>query len=156
MRLATSASLVIALALSACAPIAVNGMQHATQALEPRTELQDTIDRYLSDVRYGRIDEASGWVDPALQDRFKAKARKLADVRFTDAHVESLTFTPDNAAAEAVIVYRGYWLSSPFEREIRVVQHWYRQRSFAWMVVPDLDAVVAGPGSPQPPAALAE
>ena len=155
MRLVPSVLLAAAIALGGCAPIAVNGMQHATRALEPRTDLQDTIDRYLSDVRYGRIDEAAERVEPALQGRFKAKARSLADVRFTDARVDSLTFSPDNSSAEAVVVYRGYWLSSPFEREIRVVQHWYRQRSFDWLVEPDLDAVVAGPGSSQPPAALA-
>ncbi len=155
MRLTPFALPIVAIALGACAPIVVNGVEHATRPLEPRTELQDTIGRYLSDVRYGRIDEAAELVAPPLQDRFKVKARKLADVRFTDARVESLTFAPNNASAEAVVVYRGYWLSSPFEREIQVVQHWYRQRSFDWMVEPDLDAVVAGPGSSQPPAALA-
>ena len=154
MRLVTPALLFMVGALSACAPIAVDGMQHATRGLEPRAELQETIDRYLSDVRYARIDEAATRVDPALQDAFKAKARRLADVRFTDVRIESLTFASDNASAEAVVVYRGYWLSSPFERDIRVVQNWYRQRSFDWMVEPDLDAVVAGPGSAQPPASM--
>ena len=52
--------------------------------------------------------------------------------------------------------YSGFWLSSPFERDIRVVQRWYRQGAFDWMVVPDLDVVVAGPGTAQPPAALAQ
>jgi hypothetical protein len=54
-----------------------------------------------------------------------------------------------------LLVYRGYWLSSPFEREVRVVQQWRQQRSFDWVVEPDLDALMAGPGSSQPPASPA-
>jgi hypothetical protein len=155
MRIALVALVLAGLALGACAPIAVNSMEHATRALEPRAELEETIERYTSDVRYGRIDEAAARVEPALQGRFKAKARALADVRFTDSRLDTLTFAPDRKSAEAVVVYRGYWLSSPFEREIRVVQHWRQQRSFDWILEPDLDALLAGPGQSQPPASLA-
>lgn len=155
MRLSISALVLAGLALGACAPIAVNSMEHATRALEPRAELEETIERYTSDVRYGRIDEAAERVEPALQGRFKAKARTLADVRFTDSRLDELTFAPDRKSAEAVVVYRGYWLSSPFEREVRVVQQWRQQRSFDWVVEPDLDALMAGPGSSQPPASPA-
>lgn len=155
MRIALSALGLAGLVLGSCAPIAVNSMEHATRALEPRAALEETIERYTSDIRYGRIDEAAARVEPALQGRFKAKARALADVRFTDSRVDQLTFAPDRKSAEAVVLYRGYWLSSPFEREVRVVQHWRQERSFDWIVEPDLDALLAGPGSSQPPASPA-
>jgi hypothetical protein len=155
MRIALAAMGLAAMALGACAPIAVNSMDHATRALEPRAELNETIQRYLSNIQYGQIDEAAESVEPALQGRFKTQARKLRDIRFTDSRVESLTFAPDRKSAEAVVVYRGYWLASPYEREIQVVKHWRQEKTFVWVVAPDLDAVVAGPGSSQPPAAPA-
>lgn len=156
MRLALAAWGLVGMALTACAPIAVNSMDHATRALEPRVELEETVQRYVSNICYGQIDAAAESVEPALRNRFKSDARKLQNIRFTDSRIEHLDFGPDRSSAEAVVVYKGYWLSSPFEREIRVVQRWRRVKTFDWVVSPDLDVVIAGPsGSTQPPAAPA-
>ena len=56
--------------------------------------------------------------------------------------------------ARAVVVYRGYWLSSPFEREIRVVQHWHRTPpSQDWYIRPDFDALLSPKDVSREPAA---
>lgn len=146
----------LALGLSGCAPIVVNAVEQATRPLEPRVQLEETIRRYTSDLRYGRIDAAAARVEPDLRDRFQARARALRGIRFTDCHLEQLLLEPGASSAEAVVVYRGYWLSSPFEREVRVVQRWRRDASWQWLLTPDLETLIEGPETQQRPAAPAE
>ena len=60
-------------------------------------------------------------------------------------------------SATAVVVFRGQWLASPYEREWRSVQHWRRELpSKDWYVTPDFDALLSPPwpeGSAAPPVA---
>jgi hypothetical protein len=47
-----------------------------------------------------------------------------------------------------VVRCRGYWLSSPFEREMRVFQRWRRQvPAHNWYVTPDFEALFGPAGS---------
>ena len=92
---------------------------------------------------------AGGGFPPALAGlRFQEEMDRFRELRFSDYSTESIDINPGRTQATAVVRFRGYWLSSPFEREIRVVQRWRRQvPTQNWYVTPDFDALLGPTGS---------
>jgi hypothetical protein len=115
----------------------------ATQPLPKKAYFEETQASYTSDIRFGLVEEAAEHVEPALLAEFTATASRLSDIRFTGAWVEHIEIDPLRIEALAVVRFKGYWLSSPFEREIRITQRWRRTPpSQQWYVTPDLDALI--------------
>jgi hypothetical protein len=87
-------------------------------------------------------------VEPELQPRFQEAMDRFRELRFSDYSTESIDINPARTQATAVVRFRGYSLSSPFEREIRIVQRWRRQvPTQNWYVTPDFDTLLGPTGS---------
>ncbi|MDJ0788764.1 MAG: hypothetical protein QNK05_18295 [Myxococcota bacterium] len=122
----------------------------AEQPLDPAKTFAEAQKRYTADIRFGLFDEAALWVEPELKSEFQANVRRFREVRFSDYVVESAELDEQGVNATAVVLYRGYSLSQPFEREVRIVQRWRRDApSHDWYVSPDFDGLLS---PTQPPA----
>jgi hypothetical protein len=145
MRTTPILLLTFATALSGCAvlfPIA----DVATRPLGKKNAFEVIQSGYVSNIRFGLYDDAVAQVEPALQARFKAEIPRYRDLRFSDAYTESIEIDALRTKARVVVMYRGYWLSSPFEREMRVVQQWRRAvPTQDWYVTPDFDGLLSPP-----------
>jgi hypothetical protein len=56
--------------------------------------------------------------------------------------IESVEIDELGTSAVATVRWRGHWLASPFERDLRTTQHWHRDpASGKWYVTPELEAL---------------
>jgi hypothetical protein len=119
----------------------------ATYPLDKKGKFEAVQEKYTSNLRYGLYDDAKEFVEPEFKARFSEAMDRFKELRLSDYRVESIDMDALRAEAVAVVVFRGYWLSSPYEREIRIVQRWRRELpSQNWLVTPDLDAMITPPG----------
>jgi len=94
-------------------------------------------------VRWGKVRQAAEFVVPEQRADFLALGPDLTDIRFTDWETLSLDFTGETARAEVQL--RGYRLSSPVERTVRLSQAWAKtEDTGAWQVRLELAALRAG------------
>lgn len=143
-------SALLALALAATGTtgcmLAMGAAAVATYPMNTKGKFEDVQKRYTSDLRFGLSEEALGFVEPELQPRFRQEMERLREVRFSDFWIESIEFDAARTKATAVVGYRGYWLSSPFEQKARVVQRWRRLApSQNWYVTPDFSNLLTPP-----------
>lgn len=105
--------------------------------------LEEAQQRYTELVRWGEIEGASAYVDPAISADFLVAADRLRDVRFTDFENGQLHFGDDSNTATVDVVYRAYSVKTLVEKRFREHQVWYREASAGndWRVRPDLDAI---------------
>ena len=147
MRQAACLLLLLATALVGCSvlmPVA----DVATRPLSKKATFEEIQRGYCSDIRFGLYDEALEHVEPELHSEFQAARRRLDEIRFSDFRIESVRIDPMRTQAVVEVVYRGYWLSSPFEREVTVTQRWRRAvPTQQWYVTPDLGAILDPPGA---------
>ena len=145
--------LVLLLALSACllggcGAVLLQGAAVATYPLDKAGTFKEAQHLYPSNIRFGLFEEAKPFVEPELQPRFQEAMNRFRELRFSDYSTESIDINPARTEATAVVRYRGYSLSSPFEREIRIVQRWRRQvPTQNWYVTPDFDTLLRPTGS---------
>ena len=98
---------------------------------------------YTNNIRYGLYDDAREAVEPELHAAFDELAYRIRDVRFTGYRIESVDLDPMATHATVVVLYTGYGLGSPYEREVRLVQKWRRAvPSQDWYVTPELDKLL--------------
>ena len=144
---------VLLLALSACllagcGAVLLQGAAVATYPLDKKGTFEEVQHRYTSNIRFGLFEEAKPFVEPELQPRFQEEISRLRELRFSHSSTESIDINPARTEATAVVRFRGYWLSSPFEQEMRIVQRWRRQvPTQNWYVTPDFDSLLDPPGS---------
>jgi hypothetical protein len=120
----------------------------ATYPLDKKATFEEAQHRYTTNIRFGLFEEAKPFVEPELQPRFQEAMHDFRELRFSDYAIESIDINPARTKATAVVRYRGYWLASPFEREMRVVQQWRRQvPTQNWYVTPDFDTMLNPTGS---------
>ena len=107
--------------------------------------LEDAQRRYTELVRWGEIEEASAYVDPAITADFLATAERLQDIRFTDFKSGPLQFAKGSETATVSVVYHAYSNSRLVEKKIREHQEWYREESAGddWRVRSNLDAIAS-------------
>ena len=68
----------------------------------------------------------------------------MKDLRFSDVRTESIEMDAMKTEATVVVVYRGYSLASPYEREFRITQRWRRNAPRQdWFVTPDFDGLLS-------------
>jgi len=146
MRILAGLLLIAAsLALGGCM-LAIEAVGIATYPLNTKGKFEVVQKKYTTDIRFGLFDEALRFVEPAEQARFRLEMDRLREVRFSDYRIDSIQFNPGRTEAIAHVMLRGYWLSSPFEQEVRAVQKWRRAAPTQnWYVTPDWAALLKPP-----------
>ena len=107
--------------------------------------LEDAQRRYTELVRWGEIEGASAYVDPAVAGDYLDAAELLRDIRFTNFESGPLQFAEDSDTATVDVVYHAYSTRTLVEKRIRERQEWYREPSVAnaWRVRPNLAAIAS-------------
>jgi hypothetical protein len=146
MRLLVSLLALSACLLSGCA-VGLGIAEVVTYPLDKKETFKEAQKKYTANIRYGLFEDAKPFVEPELQPRFQEAIARFRELRLSDFRIESIDIDRAKTSATAVVQYRGYWLSSPFEREIRVVQRWRRQvPTQNWYVTPDFDTLLGPAG----------
>jgi hypothetical protein len=115
----------------------------ATPLVSPEP-IESAVRRYVNDVRFRLFDSAVGSVEPELRSQFRAATDHLRTIRFTGVTIEQVELDELGTAAIATVRWRGHWLQSPFERELRTTQRWrLDETSQRWFVTPELEALGA-------------
>ena len=101
--------------------------------------LEDAQLRYTQQVRWGNLDAASEFVDPALREEFLSQAPAFEAVRITDYEIGRIDWGEHRDSATVRVTYRAYSLASLQEKRIDEEQHWVRPGSGnTWFVKPEL------------------
>ena len=96
-------------------------------------------------VRWGKVREAAAFVVPEQREEFLALGPDLTDIRFTDWETLSLEYQGETARADVQL--RGYRLTAPVERTVRLVQDWKKAEDTGdWQVRLELAALREGLG----------
>ena len=105
--------------------------------------LEEAQSRYTELVRWGEIQGASAYVDPAIAADFLVTAERFKDVRFTEFESGPLQFDEDSKTATVNVVYHAYSTRTFLEKTFREHQEWYREETADndWRVRPDLAAI---------------
>lgn len=106
--------------------------------------LEVAQNRYTELVRWGEIEGASAYVDPAITAEFLITADRFQDIRFTDFESGPLQFGEDSETATVNVVYHAHSTRTLVEKQFREHQVWYREASAGndWRVRPNLAAIV--------------
>lgn len=107
--------------------------------------LEDAQSRYTELVRWGEIEDASAFVDPAVSADFLANAERFDDIRFTDFKSGALKFSEDSKTATVKVVYHAYSTNTLVEKKVSEHQEWYREESAddEWRVRSNLDVIAS-------------
>ncbi len=107
--------------------------------------LEEAQSRYTELVRWGEIQGASAYVDPAIAADFLATAERFKDIRFTEFESGPLQFGEDSETATVSVVYRAYSTRTLTDKKFREHKEWYREESAGndWRVRPNLDAIAS-------------
>ncbi len=145
MRLLVSLLALSVCLLSGCA-VGLGIAEVVTYPLDKKETFKETQKKYTANIRYGLFEDAHPSWSPS-SSRASRRPFRFRELRFSDFRIESIDIDPAKTRATAVVQYRGYWLSSPYEREIRVVQRWRRQvPTQNWYVTPDFDTLLGPAG----------
>jgi len=126
--------------------VALLGASACTTLQDPlgrRSDLKEEQRRYTNFVRWGELEAASRFVAPDAREDFAAMASTLGAIRFTDYEASELEFAEDGSAT-AVVVYRGYRLSTAIDRPLSETQRWTRDPDTGWRVRSDWSVDAAG------------
>jgi len=111
------------------------------------TDQQDALKeaqrKYTELVRWGEIEGASAYVDPAFVPTFLDNAHAFESIRFTDFESGPLEFGDDAETATVNVVYHAYSTRTLIEKKFREEQEWYRDESTnnSWRVRSNLDLI---------------
>ena len=94
--------------------------------------------RYTQQMRWGNLDAASEFVDPALREEFLSHAPAFEGIRITDYEIGHIDYGEDRDSATVRVTYRAYSLASLQEQRIEERQHWVRPGGNTWFVEPEL------------------
>jgi len=119
--------------------------------------LEEAQSRYTELMRWGEIEGASAFVDPALATEFLVTAERFKHIRFTEFKSGPLRFGEDSKTATVNVVYHTYSIATVnvvyhtysiktfVEKKFREHQQWYREESAgnSWRVRSDLAAIAS-------------
>ena len=105
--------------------------------------LEEAQSRYTELVRWGEIQGASAYVDPAIAADFLVTAARFKHIRFTEFESGPLQFGEGLKTATVNVVYHAYSTRTLTEKKFLEHQEWYREKSVGndWRVRPDLAAI---------------
>ena len=112
---------------------------------DKQSALEDAQRRYTELVRWGEIDSASFYIDPAIASEYLDTAQLFEDIRFTDFESGALQFGEGSNTATVNVVYHAYSTKTLVEKTFRERQEWYREASADndWRVRPNLAAMAS-------------
>ena len=142
MRFAAFGIALIALVSTACVS--------PSDPFERQEALQQAQKKYVEALRWGNLEKAARYVDPAQREEFLALADSFDTVRITDYEIGELDLDEDSLAqAECDVTYRGYVMPHFIEKRVRDHQVWYRDKENdnQWRVRPELAAMLDGLGA---------
>jgi len=100
--------------------------------------LEEAQLQYTQQVRWGNLDAASEFVDPALREEFLRQAPAFEAIRITEYDIGRIDYGNDRESATVRVTYRAYSLASLQEQRIEEQQHWVRPGGNTWFVKPEL------------------
>jgi len=110
-----------------------------TDPMDRRGVFEETQMRFAQYVRWGKFEEASQFVDPAMREEFMSFAPELSDLRFSDYEVTRIDMDDGLRSASVDVRYTGYRLSAPYERSVILTEEWTRDASTdLWTVKVDI------------------
>ncbi|MFQ5696766.1 MAG: hypothetical protein ACE5IL_00580 [Myxococcota bacterium] len=97
-------------------------------------------DGFGHDLRWGRVAEAAGAVEPEVRAAFVEVATDLyRELRFSDFEVQSIQMGPDKEEASVDASFELYPIASIQETSFRVHQQWRYDRELRrWLLTPNL------------------
>ncbi len=112
---------------------------------DKQSALVDAQRKYTELVRWGEIESASIYVDPAITGDYLDTAQRFEDIRFTDFESGALQFGEGSNTATVNVVYHAYSTRTLVEKTYRERQEWYREASADndWRVRPNLAALAS-------------
>ncbi len=121
----------------------LSGCISPTDPLGRQDALEEAQQKYTELVRWGDIERAGKFVDPAMRDGFLRLSKQLEQLRITDFEIGDIEH--GDKSAVVTVTYQGYSVATLIERSARERQKWYREEGFAnvWRVRPELADVVA-------------
>jgi hypothetical protein len=100
--------------------------------------LADAQLHYTQHVRWGNLEAASEFVDPALRPGFLEQRPAFELVRITEYEIGRIDYGDDRESATVRVTYHAYSLASLEERRIEERQRWVRPGGNTWFVQPEL------------------
>lgn len=130
----------LAASLAACATL---------DPLQRKQSFEESHKLFTQYLRWGKITQASSYVDPELRADFLSLAPELTEMRFTDYEIVSADIDDKWGSAVVDVRISGYRLSSPIEHTHEFTEEW-RREGLTWLVRLDVDALRAAlnPGRP--------
>jgi hypothetical protein len=110
---------------------------------DKQSALVDAQRKYTELVRWGEIESASFYVDPAIAGDYLDTAQLFEDIRFTDFESGAPQFGEGSNTATVNVVYHAYSNKTLIEKTYRERQEWYREADADndWRVRPNLAAM---------------
>jgi hypothetical protein len=134
-------------ALSLLALVAVAGCVSPTDPMGRRYALEESQRRYTNLLRWGDIEKAADFVDPALRQDFLDRAAEFEGIRITDFEIGSMHYDAHDSA-RVTVTYHGYSVGTFLEHPIREHQEWFREDgSSAWWVRPEIEGIASALGA---------
>jgi hypothetical protein len=128
--------------LSLLALLTAAGCVSPTDPMGRERALEESQRRYTNLMRWGEIEKAAEFVDPALRQEFLGQAAEFEGIRITDFEIGSIRFDADDEASVKV-TYRGYSVGTFLEQPIHEHQKWFRTGiGNAWWVRPEIEGIV--------------
>ena len=94
---------------------------------------------YTKLVRWGEIERASLYVDPALRQEYLAFVDDFESIRVTDFEIGNIRFEDDGQAV-VTVEYHAFATRMAMEIPIKEKQRWYRENvTNVWLVRTELD-----------------
>jgi hypothetical protein len=102
-------------------------------------DAQEVAERYGSELRWGRFNEAAALVHPDLRPRFQRLMAGQEDrLRITSVEVEAVDLSTDGLSGNALVRYRLYRLPAVVEESRSELLRLRRGLSGSWFVEPNL------------------
>ena len=124
------------------------GCVSPSDPLAHREALEFAQKRYTEAIRWGDLERAARYVDPAMRENFLAWSDAFQDIRISDYEIGEVEMEDEEKLrAQVDVTFRGYALPYFVEQRIRDHQVWYRDEALGddrWRVKPELEPLVAG------------
>lgn len=124
--------------LFTAAALVSSGCFSLTDPLGREDSLEETQREYTKLMRWGEIERASLYVDPALRQEFLTYEDDFEAIHVTDFDIGNIRFEDGNEAI-VVVTYHAYAKRNAQEFPIKEEQRWYRDGiTNSWHVRLDL------------------
>jgi hypothetical protein len=132
MRIPTGILLIVLFGISGC-------LASITDPLDRRGSFEATQTKFTQYVRWGKFEQASEFVDPAIRAEFMSYAPEFSDLRFSNYEITRVDIQDGVRSASVDVRITAYRLSMPFERSVDLTEEWTRNEATGlWTVKVDI------------------